>query len=1617
MKDQLKGSTFGLISSRPLHAAAIVSATLIGIALSGCSAGNLLDPEPKEDRPRIALSAGATSIGAEGGSLTAEVSSTGEGTLNWTASVDVTWVSLQGSSSGSDDATLTLSFDANESTDERTATLTVRSASALNSPQTLTLTQEGAEPEPDPTIEATVARYTIEPDGETIMIDVAPSKEDLEWEAVAITATWARVLGLDTGTGTGRLSVEVDANDTDASRSLLIIIRLADRSEIAVELNFSQAAQPPVELRAMADRTTLPADGGEAVITVSLNRASAIWSAQVDGQTAPAWVQLNRSGDTLAVRVQANNSAAERTFSVTIASAEAINSPQSLQFTQEAADLPALHARADSYTVDASGGQVEIAISFSGGSSGLKPGWRAAVSVGMEYAHIAGASSGNGDGTLTIEVDDNSAEAQRAFELTMESDDARGVPQTLRFVQKAAEAARVQVTASDYTIDAGGGAITVSVQADGSVQWSAEARGDFIYLLGSSGGSGSGSISVEVDANEKDQRRTFEITVTPVGGDPQTVGFVQGAADTSDARVTLTSKDYTVSADASTVAINVEADVAVEWTVQASGDFAHLVGSSSGTGNGTLTVSVDANEEEAQRSFTVTVTPDNGDARTVSFVQEGMVLPESPDNRVTAMADDYTVAAVGAAITITVAAEANTEWSAAVTADFAHLVGSSSGTGNGSLTIEVDANSGTEQRSFEVTVTPGNGAPHTLHFIQRGVQPAALSVAASHSDQSVPYTGGTVRLDIQNTGGGQLNWIVSVEEDWASVSGAASGTNTGSVVVVLDENESVRRHLVVTVTAEGALGSPQTIRITQEEPPKQLEPAARVTANKYSVSPDGETVTVSIDVTGNDDLKWEAVLSTREAGCVISGNPNAMPPTADRTFVREGWVRFLGSSSSTGDGEVQVQVDETTGHLCFGNLRWSFQIEITFPDETDLNQILHFSQDQATGFNEPRLWVSTLNVAAEGETIDVHLTTGTGNEDDRWNAELSETWAQFVGAVTVGGDINGTGSTVIRIQVNPNTTTASRSVDLTITVEGTALDTVTFAQAFIHEQHALSVADTSVAEDAGPMIFTVTLSPVSSSTVTVDYETQDGTATAPADYTSTSGTLEFTAGTVSREVRVPIADDSENDPGETFTLTLSNASGARIEDSEATGTINNTDPIPRAWLARFGRTAAVHVADAIQWRLERRSPALSATQHVELPITPAGRMRVAQGRTGRLVEEPARPLSGRVSYPSQRGFLYSFDSGETPTSRLSAWARSSTTRFAGASGGLSINGDVQTSLLGLDAERGRWLAGLALAHTKGHGGYGHLRTNGGEVNSDLTSIHPYARFALNANTGIWATFGLGDGTMFLAPDGSSPIETGIQHTMAAIGGRGRLSAKVTKAGLLELALRSDAVISRTASEAADNLAEEVGKAGRARALLEGTGSFRLGTSGVIEPSLTIGVRYDAGDAETGGGLELGGGLAYRTGRWNMQMQVRSLTVHQDASYRERGYSASVEYRPKDDGTGVNLNVRSSWSLDEAAFGAMWDADYAVVRAQPFLPRQQMQFVLGYGLPALYNDAVMVPFIGIVTGQHGQSTRVGVRLNKLHGIHADLHLGVRKVPGGERDYGVSLRWIATFWNGD
>jgi chitinase len=112
----------------------------------------------------------------------------------------------------------------------------------------------------------------------------------------------------------------------------------------------------------------------------------------------------------------------------------------------------------------------------------------------------------------------------------------------------------------------------------------------------------------------------------------------------------------------------------------------------------------------------------------------------------------------------------------------------------------------------------------------------------------------------------------------------------------------------------------------------------------------------------------------------------------------------------------------------------------------------------------------------------------------------------------------------------------------------------------------IAIGDASVTEGnsgSSNLVFTVSLSAPSGLSVSVNYAIENGTAQAPADYTTLPATaLDFPAGTISQVVVVPVVGDTLFEDSETLLANLSNAAGATIADSQGQGTITNDDTMP-----------------------------------------------------------------------------------------------------------------------------------------------------------------------------------------------------------------------------------------------------------------------------------------------------------------------------------------------------------------------------------------------------------------------------------------------------------------------
>jgi Ca2+-binding RTX toxin-like protein len=112
---------------------------------------------------------------------------------------------------------------------------------------------------------------------------------------------------------------------------------------------------------------------------------------------------------------------------------------------------------------------------------------------------------------------------------------------------------------------------------------------------------------------------------------------------------------------------------------------------------------------------------------------------------------------------------------------------------------------------------------------------------------------------------------------------------------------------------------------------------------------------------------------------------------------------------------------------------------------------------------------------------------------------------------------------------------------------------------------------------ASIVTFTVFLSEAVSDTISVTYSTADGSATAPADYVATSGTLTFPAGTTSQTISVVVNGDDFIESDENFFVNLSSTDDVTITDSQGEGLIVDDE---LGWVAQ-GPAPAINAQLAV----------------------------------------------------------------------------------------------------------------------------------------------------------------------------------------------------------------------------------------------------------------------------------------------------------------------------------------------------------------------------------------------------------------------------------------------------
>ena len=940
-----------------------------------------------------------------------------------------------------------------------------------------------------------------------------------------------------------------------------------------------------------------------------------------------------------------------------------------------------------------------------------------------------------------------------------------------------------------------------------------------------------------------------------------------------------------------------------------------------------------------------------------------------------------------------------------------------------------------------------------------GTSTPSVSIAGGSGTEGTDTSiGFTVTLDEAATDTVTVDYATSdgtadAGDDYTAKSGtltfdAGETSKTVSVSIADDtENESDETFTVTLSNASGAdLGTKTaTGTIRNRTVVVETTPTVSVAGGSGTEGDDDDidfTVTLDEAASGTVTVDYATADGTADAGddyTAKSGTLSFSAGTTSKTIS----VAIADDIENESDETFTVTLSNPSGadlgtSSATGTIRNRYVAPLTarfenMPSEHDGSEFtfeLHFSENPEVSFRTLKNHAFTVD---EGDVT-------RAQRKNPQSADKNKAWT-----ITVEPDGNDT------ISITLPATTSCSSNRAICTGDGRKLSHSTSAT--VAGPPSISVADATVTEAAGAVLaFTVSLSRSSSSNVTVDYATSDGTATAGADYTATSGTLTISAGSTKATVEVTVLDDSHDDGGETLTLTLSNAANGTLGDSTATGTIENSDPLPKALMARFGRTAAVHIVEQVEDRVNApRQPGFDgrlAGRQVNgnmgrdfaldfLQQLGGGAGYTAMG-TGQPVHGPSGATTGAAAMghaggapvngggltpmgasgmqPMQPahgpdGMGMSLGHGSLLTGSgfalnrvtktggiLSFWSRSAQSSFQGREGVLALNGDVRTTMFGADYSKGRMVTGVSLSHSRGLGSYAGV--DNGRVTSAVTGLYPWIGYKASERVTVWTVAGYGAGGLLLNPGAGTPVETGLSMAMAAGGGRGQILGGGEGFGL---AFKADALWVGTRTDESNGpggrLKGTSAAVNRLRTALEGSQSMELGGRMALTPSVEVGIRQDGGDAETGTGMDVGAGLVFAdavTGL-SVDVRVRTLVVHQAEGYAERGVSISVSYNPTPSTPlGFTGRVSPAWGGDSMSGAeALWGRETMGGMGGNHLlggGGNRLDTEVGYGLP-IGTRFIGTPRAGMRTSEYGRDYRVGYGMQVLEQGRVNLQLGI------------------------
>ena len=400
----------------------------------------------------------------------------------------------------------------------------------------------------------------------------------------------------------------------------------------------------------------------------------------------------------------------------------------------------------------------------------------------------------------------------------------------------------------------------------------------------------------------------------------------------------------------------------------------------------------------------------------------------------------------------------------------------------------------------------------------------------------------------------------------------------------------------------------------------------------------------------------------------------------------------------------------------------------------------------------------------------------------------------------------------------------------------------------------------------------------------------------------------------------------------------------------------------KAWNLRLGRTLSQQVVDALQDRLS--TPSAEGLQ-----LTVAG--EVIPAATPLMEQEGvlSKAMGFEAVTPQEWAEGSSFSLAqhqEGAAPQLAVWGQGAFSSFRGQEDHLSLDGSVTTLLLGADWSTDQWQAGAALSHSWGSGSYDGDDNVAGDISTTLTGLFPYGRYALTPRLAFWAVAGYGWGTLSLQPDGGDDESTPSAAMTMAAGGIDGILLKGGSEGIT-LSGTADLLTVKSTSASQEELDSSEGSLSRLRLGIEATRLFPLAQGASLLPSMTLGIRQDSGDAESGFGVDWGAGIVWRDPERGISgaLQGHILLAHAEENFEEQGLAFSFSWAPNPANRGPSLSLRHT--MGAAPSGSM-DALLHPVTMEGLETApsngQQFEAELAYGFPAHNDHITLTPALAL-----------------------------------------------------